>query len=316
MKTTKLTTVQKNISSRVLEQINVLQSTGEMLLPKDYSAENALKSAYLILVETKNKQGQYALEHCTQESIANALLKMVVLGLSVMKKQCNLIMYANKLSCDLEYSGTIILAKRYGKLKDINAVTIYKDDDFEFEIDISTGRKKIIKHTQKLESLGGGKDKIKGAYAVMEFEDGTFDTEIMSMAQIQNSWLQGGAKGNSGAHNKFTDQMCEKTVINRGCKLLIRGSDDNVLFYADSNTKKDVTKADMEHAIDTDANKEEISLDDKIIDVEAETVEEVKDENKVEPTKKEEVKEEIKIESTRNPVVDKDGQVTLDKPGF
>lgn len=273
-KTKKLSVVKKNISSQVLAKINILQESGEMRLPKDYSAENALKSAYLVLVETKNKQGQYALEHCTQESIANALLKMVVLGLSVFKKQVNLIMYADKLSCDLEYAGTILLAKRYGKLKEINAVTIYGADEFEFEIDIKTGRKKIIKHIQTLESLGGGKDKIKGAYAVMEFNDGSFDAEIMSIVQIEKSWMQGGAKGKSGAHINFTDQMCEKTVINRACKLLIRGSDDNVLFYPGSDVKKDVVKADMEHNIKENANKEEIAIEEtEIIEVEAETVE-------------------------------------------
>ncbi len=265
--TKKLSTIKKNISSQVLAKINVLQQAGEMRLPKDYSAENALKSAYLVLVETKNKEGEYALDYCTPESIANALLKMVVLGLSVMKKQCNLIMYANKLSCDLEYSGTIILAKRYGDLKEVNAVTIYKDDEFEFEIDIKTGRKKVIKHNQTLESLGGGKTEIKGAYAVMEFNDGTFDTEIMSMVQIQNSWKQGGAKGDSKAHNIFTDQMCEKTVINRGCKLLIRGSDDNVLFYPESDFNKDHALANKEHDIETNANKEEITIDVEAIDV-------------------------------------------------
>ncbi len=41
------------------------------------------------------------------------------------------------------------------------------------------------------------------------------------MDQIRKSWQQGAAKGNSGAHNNFTDQMCKKTVISRACKIAL-----------------------------------------------------------------------------------------------
>ncbi len=258
--TTKLTkAVEKNISSSVLAKINVLHQAGEMRLPKDYSAENALKSAYLILVETKNKQNQFALQHCTQESIANALLKMVVLGLSPMKKQCNLIMYGNKLSCDVEYTGNIILAKRYGGLQWINPVTIFEGDKFEFAIDIETGRKRVTKHEQTLKNLGT--KKVAGAYAVYKLADGSINTEIMEIEQIKQSWGQGAMKGASPAHKNFPDQMANKTVINRACKLLIRGSDDNVLFYPGSDFNKDRALADKEHDINKNANKEEITID-------------------------------------------------------
>lgn len=314
--TQKLSTVKKNISSQVLAKINILQSSGEMRLPKDYSAENALKSAYLILTETKNAQGKFALEHCTQESIANALLKMVVLGLSVMKKQCNLIMYGSKLSCDLEYAGTIILAKRYGDLKVIKAVTIFKGDKFEFTIDTEKGTKKVTKHEQTLQSLGS--KEVTGAYAVYELNDGARDTEIMNITQIRDAWAMGGAKGASKAHKNFPDQMANKTVINRACKLLIRGSDDNVLFYP-SDKKTDVTTEEIEQEIDEHANKEEIAIEEvKTIEVQAEDVKEEPKETAPAEKKKEE-KKEIKIESKRTnpiPVADKDGQETMTGPGF
>ena len=49
------------------------------------------------------------------------------------------------------------------------------------------------------------------------------------MQQIKDSWNQGAMKGNSPAHKLFPDQMAEKTVINRACKLIIRTSDDAIL---------------------------------------------------------------------------------------
>ena len=188
----------------------------------------------------------------------------------------------------------------------------------EFEIDAKTGRKSIKKHDQTLGSLGG---EVIGAYAVMEFNDGTFDAEIMNIDQITASWKQGSAYRTDGspAHKKFADQMAEKTVINRACKLLIRGSDDNILF-AEPDT--DPIKADMEHALETDANKEEISIEAETIEVEAETVdtlENVENAEKVQKPKKEDPKDEINIESKRETIVDKDGQVSIGDnqgPGF
>lgn len=255
-------TVKKDISAQVLSKIDIFQKSGQIQLPADYSPANALKSAYLILAETKNKAGNLALEHCTTESIGNALLKMVVWGLSPLKKQCNFIMYGKTLDCTIEYTGNIALAKRYGGLKDYKANAVFKDDVFEFEVDAATGRKKVTKHTQTLESMSSLE--IKGAYMVLEMENGTFDTEIMSLAQIKQAWNQGAMKGNSPAHKNFPDQMCIKTVINRGCKPLIRSSNDGVLY--DENTNQgnntiDTVAEEVKQEINDNANAETLDID-------------------------------------------------------
>jgi hypothetical protein len=104
---------------------------------------------------------------------------MVVWGLSPLKKQCDFIMYGNTLDCTPEYTGNIVLAKRYGKLKDINAIAIFKDDIFEFKVDTKTGRKIVTKHEQTLASIGS--KELQGAYAVYELMDGTINTEIMKL---------------------------------------------------------------------------------------------------------------------------------------
>jgi len=228
--------VKADITKQVLLKIEQYQATGEIRLPKDYSAENALKSAYLVLTDPKNN----LLAKCDKTSVANALLKMVVWGLSPLKKQCDFIAYGDKLDCSIEYTGNIALAKRYGNLKFIKANAIFAGDIFEWEIDAETGCKRIVKHTQSLESIGS-KD-IKGAYAVYELNNGIRDVEVMSISQIRDAWNQGAMKGNSPAHKNFPDQMSMKTVINRACKLLIRSSDDSVLFDADDESQKDFNK--------------------------------------------------------------------------
>ena len=260
--TTDVSVQERNISDSVLAKINAFQAANQLKLPADYSPENALKAAYLILSETKNKENQFALTHCTKESIANALLKMVVWGLSPLKKQCDFIMYGNKLDCTPEYTGNIVLAKRYGNLKRIVANAIYKGDTFEFTVDTKTGRKVVSKHEQTLETLGSGE--IAGAYAVYELNDGTLNTEIMNITQIKNSWNQGPMKGNSPAHNNFGDEMAKKTVINRACKLLIRASDDSVLYENEAEEKKDVHYEDAQYEVVTNGNKTPIDITEQV----------------------------------------------------
>ncbi|MDB0600290.1 recombinase RecT [Tenacibaculum maritimum] len=277
MSTEQLTTTsKKDISAQVLSKIETFKSAGQLKIPKDYSPENALKSAYLILAETKNKAGKYALQHCSKESVANALLKMVVWGLSPLKKQCDFIMYGDKLDCSIEYTGNIALAKRYGGLKSIKANAIFKDDEFAFEVDPMSGLKKVSSHKQTIESIGS-KD-VKGAYAVIELHDGTVDVEIMSIEQIRSAWNQGAMKGQSPAHKNFPDQMAMKTVINRACKLLIRGSDDNILY--DETVKEpgtiDVVAEDVNYEIEENSNKKELGFQEAET-VQEERVEEVKE---------------------------------------
>lgn len=259
---TALETVKKDISTQVLAKVDAFQKAGELKLPKDYSPENALKSAYLILSETKNQSGKLALDVCTKESIANALLKMVVWGLSPMKKQCDFIMYGNKLNCDIEYTGNIALAKRFGGLKNIKGKAVFEGDDFEFETDPETGRDKLKKHVRTLKSMGS--KNVIGAYAILEMNDGTKDMEVMSMEQIKDAWNQGANKGNSPAHKNFPDQMSIKTVINRACKPLIRTSNDAILYTetdGDGERTIDIAAEDVKHEIREKANKEEIGFD-------------------------------------------------------
>lgn len=255
--------VEKNITDNVLAKITSFVDAKQLVLPKDYSAANALKAAYLLLQDTKTRDNKPVLEACTKESIANALLKMVVLGLNPIKKQCNFIAYGNALSCDMEYAGNIAIAKRYG-LKEIKGAVITKSEepDFEFEVDTETGRKKITKHKRTLESIGD--QNIAGAYAVYTMEDGTVDVEIMNFKQIQAAWNQGAMKGNSPAHKNFPDQMAIKTVINRACKLITRTSDDDILFDDDEQETKDQVGENVKSIIAKEANKKTLSMNDDV----------------------------------------------------
>lgn len=225
------TSIQKfeNISEQVLSRIEQFQKDGSMILPKNYSVENHMKSAWLALQEVEDKEHHKALQICTKESIANSLLDMVLQGLSVSKKQGYFIMYGNKLIFQRSYFGTIALAKRAGGMvSEPVANVIYEGDDFLYEIDPKTAKVAIVKHSQKLENIDNSK--IKGAYALVTLADGTTQVTIMSMQQIRAAWGQGATKGNSPAHKNFAEEMAKKTVIGRACKAIINSSNDAWLY--------------------------------------------------------------------------------------
>ena len=259
MTTENLPAKQKPITDQVLAKVNDFEQTGSLVIPQDYVPANALKSAWLILQNVKSRDGKLALEVCTNDSIANALVEMITQGLNPMKKQGDFIIYGNQLQWQREYTGNIALAKRFGNLKEIHANVIYEGDVFEYSIDSTTGRKTVTKHEQKLENIDNAK--IKGAYAVSVFNDGSSDMEPMTMAMIRSAWNQGAAKGSSGAHNNFTDQMCKKTVINRACKIIFRESDDSAIITDTDDKEIDRPAETSRTTIIENANKTELKME-------------------------------------------------------
>jgi recombination protein RecT len=226
---TNLEVVKKDITTQVLSKVNTFVEAGELKLPKDYSPENALKSAYITL--TENPDGKGALiDKCDKSSIAEALLKMVVYGLTPQKKQVYFIPYGNKLNCTISYMGNIAAAKRYNpNVIDVKARAITKGEEFVFEFKQQTGSVEILKHGQTLESIGN--KEVIGAYSLVYYKDGSFEVgDIMNIEQIKQAWNQGAMKGGSPAHKNFPDEMSKRTVINRTCKRLINTSSDAILM--------------------------------------------------------------------------------------
>jgi recombination protein RecT len=250
---------QDELTNHVLGKINNYVENKELKLPDDYSPENAIKSACLIINEVKNKDGASAFECCSAESISNALYNMVLQGLTPVKKQCRFTIKNNKLEFYRTYFGTITLAKRFTALKDAVGTVVYNDDEFEYMIN-PNGRKSVIKHLQKIENIDI--NKIKAIYATLTFKDDTQPyIEIMSMQQIRTSWMVDNATLRD-EHKKFPDQMGIRTVIERALKLFLNSSDDAGL-YEETNLQEtehtEVVTESEAHTVNKD-NLENITL--------------------------------------------------------
>lgn len=235
------------------KQLNAKVQNG-MSFPADYNVTNALMGAYLALKETEDKNGKPLLEVCSQTSIANSLMDMATLGLSVQKKQGYFIAYGGKCQFQRSYFGNMTIARRYG-MKDVNAEIIYDGDEFTYSI--VDGKKEFTSHKQDFKNIDT--DKISGAYAIVTMEDGTKYLEVMNINQLKQSWKQGyGYKETGGTHQKFADQMAKKTVINRAMKQIINTHGDAFVQEADERTedidKNELLEASVVYDIETNAN--------------------------------------------------------------
>ena len=251
----------KTVVPWVEKKVKGYLEQGVLMLPENYSPDNALKLAYLILQKTVTTDKKPVLEFCTAGSIANALLDMIVQGLNPGKKQCDFIAYGNQLTCQRSYFGAMATTKSIDReVDDFAYKVVYKDDDFEFET--VRGKDSVTEHKQKLENVA--KDKIKGAYCIIFGKDGTeLYTEIMTIDQIHQSWKQSkmkpfdekGKLKASSTHGKFPAEMALRTVINKACKIRINASDDSSLVLDAMKRNSDIAdRAEVETEIDENAN--------------------------------------------------------------
>jgi recombination protein RecT len=260
-----LATTKNETIDVVTAKVRQFATNGELHFPPDYSPENALKSAWLVLQETVDKDKKPVLAVCSRASIANALLNMVVQGLNVAKKQGYFIAYGQTLTFQRSYFGTMALAIQNSRdpIEEIFAQPIYEGDEFAYEL--VRGRRRVTKHIQQFENVD--KAKVRGAYCTICYSDGREVSTIMTLDEIKQAWRQSQMKpvldnGNlkpDSTHAKFTAEMACKTVVNRACKPIINSSNDSSLVLtAVRESDQDVIEAQVIEEIEEGANDGEI----------------------------------------------------------
>jgi recombination protein RecT len=260
-----LALIKKDTVDVVAAKVKEFQEKNELHFPASYSPENAMKSAWLILQTVKDRNGKPALEGCTKDSVANALLDMVVQGLNPSKKQGYFIVYGNQLTFQRSYFGTMAVTKRVTGAKSIDAAVIYEGDDVDYEM--VNGRITNLTHKQKFGNID--KDKVMGAYATIVMPDGTVYHELMTIAELRKAWSKAQfwskdqtVEKQGSTHDEFKQEMAKKTVINRACKKFMNASDDSSLVMQHINRADDVAEeAQLEEEIKNNANGDIIDVE-------------------------------------------------------
>ena len=213
----------KNIETTIKDY----QEKGMINFPSDYSVSNALKSAWLVLQKTLDRNKAPVLNACTKESISNCLMHTIIGGLSPAKNQIYYIAYGKELTPMRSYHGTKAMLKRIKNVIDVNAEVIFEKDKIDYLI--VNGVKSIREHKQDFINIDTAK--IIGAYAVIEYKDKEgqikYYTEIMNKKQIDVAWSK---SKSPGTQKEFPEEMSKRTVINRAAKHFVNTSDDSDLF--------------------------------------------------------------------------------------
>lgn len=246
---------QRSLDEQVIGNLNRLQEQG-LEMPPGYSPQNALKSAFF---ELTNNSGGNLLQLAannpeTKTSISNALLDMVIQGLSPAKKQCYFIKYGNKVQLMRSYFGTMAVLDRVTGGAEITPVVVREGDVFEIAMD---GPDLVVaKHETSFENLDND---IKAAYVVIKLANGKEVTTVMTKKQIDKSWSKAKTKN---VQNDFPEEMAKRTVINRAAKYLINTSNDNDLFV---QAAKDTLENEFERKDVTPEREEQTAvLEEKI----------------------------------------------------
>ena len=263
---------QRSLDEQVIGNLNRLQEQG-LEMPPGYSPQNALKSAFF---ELTNNSGGNLLQLAannpeTKTSISNALLDMVIQGLSPAKKQCYFIKYGNKVQLMRSYFGTMAVLDRVTGGAEITPVVVREGDVFEIAMD---GPDLVVaKHETSFENLDND---IKAAYVVIKLANGKEVTTVMTKKQIDKSWSKAKTKN---VQNDFPEEMAKRTVINRAAKYLINTSNDNDLFV---QAAKDTLENEFERKDVTPERKEQTAvLEEKIFTNNKKAVDQEKDNERI-----------------------------------
>ena len=180
------------------------------------SDEKAKRWETLLLVAVARNP---KLAECDAGSLVLSTIEAAQLDLEFgAKKHGYLIPYKDKagiMQCSFRpgYLGLAHAAKRSGQVKEVRAEVVYEKDEFEYEL----GAKKAINcHHPAV----GDRGKLAAVYALAIFPDGTYDFEVLSIAQIESAKKRSVTTSTDTPWTTDFDEMAKKTAIRKLCKRL------------------------------------------------------------------------------------------------
>jgi recombinational DNA repair protein RecT len=151
-------------------------------------------------------------------SIMACFVKMAEMNLSVRLGQMDLIMYGTVLKAEPNYHGDREQLRRMPEIKFVGeSQLVFKDDEFLFD----RKKNKVLKHTGGIPKTINF-DNIEAAYITIEFKDSREVDVIMYKEELIKAKDSSKNKSENGPWNKWTGQMCKKSVLRRAHDLYYR----------------------------------------------------------------------------------------------
>jgi recombination protein RecT len=175
-------------------------------LPRHLHADRMLRVALTSIQRTPK------LLECSPASLYGAILTAAQLGLEPdgVLGMAYLVPFKNQCQLIVGYKGLVDLARRSGQLSTIYAKGVHAGDAFEYAFGLDPRLEHIPGET-------GGE--LTHAYAVAVMRDGGKQFDVMTRADVESIRSRSRA-GNEGPWVTDYEQMAQKTVLRRLCKLL------------------------------------------------------------------------------------------------
>lgn len=264
-KTQSLAVTSKQLEMKLVQTIQAYAKEGKVALPQNYSAENAIKQAFLQLSQmTRNNQP--VLQACSQASVSQAILDMTLQGLSPVRQQCYFIPTGNRLTLFRSYFGTVkATLMACPSIKKVDVLLLHEGD--KYSIGFDQGEKALmLDPASYITSLENQDKPIVGAWAYAVNKDGSIARSVlMTRKEIEASWDQSTNRNwrsnPNDVHVKFAGEMAKKSALGRLCKMLINTSDDASLSAeayqrTSENEWRDITPKKQQAARGTEGLKQ------------------------------------------------------------
>lgn len=226
-------------------------------MPNGFNKTRFIQNCMTVLQDT------YKIEECAPISIARTLLKGAFLDLDFFMKECYAIPYKGTLQFQTDYKGEIKLIRKYSvrPVKNIYAKLVKQGDEFTEEV---VQGEQII----NFKPIPFNNSDILGAFAVVQYEDGGMEYEVMSADETENIKEQFSQKSyKTGEFSKAWVQtpgeMYKKTVLRRLCKHITKD------FESIEQSKMFEESSDMEFK---QPQKEKTEVPNTFVDAEYEEV--------------------------------------------
>lgn len=193
----------------------------QKVLPKHLTLDRLLKVALYCIEKTPK------LQECSPQSLIACIKQCAELGLEPggALGLAYLVPYKSTCTLIIGYRGLIELARRSGKLAQIEAHVIHANDEFKVEF----GLEPILRHVPKLDGDEGAP---KAVYCVARMSDGSKHVEVMTWAAVLGIRSRSQSR-NDGPWTTDLEEMARKTVVRRAAKYLPLSAELADAFMAD-----------------------------------------------------------------------------------
>ncbi len=213
----------KHIGHTIKALLEQNASELQKVLPKHLTLERLLKVALYCIDKTPK------LQECSPQSLVACIKQCAELGLEPggALGLAYLVPYGTVCTLIIGYRGLIELARRSGKLAQIEAHVIHANDEFKVEF----GLEPVLRHIPKLDGVEGAP---KAVYCVARMADGSKHVEVMTWDAVMK--IKGRSKsGGSGPWVTDEEEMARKTVVRRAAKYLPLSPELADAFMADDH---------------------------------------------------------------------------------